>query len=78
LRNFSREAFTRSTELIAKMDTDLAKILTRDQFDKLKEIRAKENERRKQWMKERPKPNDGRPPGWPNGNHSKPPEPPAP
>jgi Spy/CpxP family protein refolding chaperone len=77
LRNISREAFSRSGELIAKMDTDLAKILSREQLDKLKEIRAKENERRKQWIKERPKPYDGRPPGGPNGNHAKPPEPPA-
>ena len=76
LRNISRDAFSRSGELIAKMDADLAKILTPEQFDKLREIRAKENERRRQWMKDRPKQFEGRPSGGPNGNHPRPPSPP--
>ncbi len=75
LRSISRDAFSRSGELIAQMDADLAKILTPEQFDKLREIRAKESERRKQWMKERPKQYDGRPSGGFNGNHARPPRP---
>jgi len=74
LRSISRDAFNRSGELIAKMDADLAKILTSEQFDKLREIRAKESERRRQWMKDRPKQFEGRLPGGPNGNHARPPE----
>jgi Spy/CpxP family protein refolding chaperone len=75
LRSISRDAFSRSGELIAKMDSELAKILTPEQFDKLREIRAKESERRRQWMKDRPKPLDGRPSGGPSGNHTRPPRP---
>lgn len=82
LRSISRAAFGRSGELIAQMDAELAKILTPEQFDKLREIRAKESERRKQWMKDRPKQYDGRPSGGPSGNHpprpSETPEQPAP
>jgi hypothetical protein len=58
------------------MDADLAKILTPEQFDKLREIRAKESERRRQWMKDRPRQFEGRPSGGPNSNHSRPPSPP--
>jgi Spy/CpxP family protein refolding chaperone len=76
LRSISREAFGRSGELIAKMDADLAKILTPEQFDKLREIRAKESERRRQWMKDRLKPFEGRPSGGPNGSPARPPSPP--
>ena len=72
LRSISRDAFSRSGELIAKMDADLAKILTPQQFDKLRDIRAKENERRRPWMKDRPKQFEGRPSGGPSGNHSRP------
>ena len=77
LRSISRAAFGRSGELIAQMDAELAKILTPEQFDKLREIRAKESERRKQWMKDRPKQFDGRPSGGFNGNHARPPEQPS-
>ena len=74
LRNISREAFSRSGELIAKMDVDMAKILTPEQFDILKEIRAKENEKRRQWMKERAKQFEGRPSVGQNSNPPMPPE----
>jgi len=74
LRSISRDAFSRSGELIAKMDADLAKILTPEQFDKLRDIRATESERRRQWMKDRPKQFEGRPFGGPNGNQPRPPE----
>ena len=73
LRGISRDAFSRSGELVAKMDADLAKILTPEQFDKLREIRAKESERRRQWMKDRPKQFEGRPSGGPSGNQTRPP-----
>lgn len=76
LRNMSRETFSRSAELIAKMDTGLAKILTPEQLDKLREIRTKENERRRQWMSERAKRNESRPESAPTGNRPRPPEPP--
>ena len=76
LRSISRDAFSRSGELIATMDADLASILRPEQFDKLREIRAKESERRKQWMKDRPKQSEGRSPSMPNGNHPRPPSPP--
>ncbi len=76
LRSITRGAFSRSGELIAKMDSDLAKILSPEQLAKLREIRAKESERRRQWMKDRPKQFEGRPSGGPSGNHPRPPSPP--
>ena len=78
LRNIGRDAFSRSGDLIAKMDAELAKILSAEQLEKLREIRSKESERRRQWMRERSKQNEGRPQEGPNQNRPRPPEPPTP
>ncbi len=63
LRRVRREAFGRTAELIARMDADISRLLNETQRARLREIRAKEEERRKQWLNERPKRNDGRSPG---------------
>lgn len=60
LKSMSRDAFTRSAELVAAMDKDLAPILTPEQANQLKEIRTREDERRRQWLIDRAKRNEGR------------------
>ena len=62
LRKLRREAFSQTTALITQMDADLSKELTAEQRVLLKEIRAKEEERRKRWMAEHAKRNEARPP----------------
>lgn len=74
LRSISHDAFSRSAGLIAEMDGELAKILSTEQLEKLREIRAKESERRRQWMLERGRQSEGRPPSDPNSKRSRPPE----
>jgi uncharacterized membrane protein len=78
LRSISHDAFSRSAELIAEMDAELAKILSTEQLEKLREIRAKESERRRQWMLERGRHSEGRPPSDLNFKRSRPPEHPNP
>lgn len=67
LRKVRRDAFGRTAELVAQMDADMSKLLTEEQRGLLKEIREREEERRKQWMAERAKRNEARQPGGPGG-----------
>jgi Spy/CpxP family protein refolding chaperone len=67
LRKVRRDAFAETAALIAKMDADMAKLLTPEQQALLKDIRTKEEERRKQWMADRAKRQESRPPGGPDG-----------
>ena len=67
MREMRREIFTRSTELTAKMDAELAKILTPEQCEQLREIRTQEEEHRRKSMIERAKHGEGRE-GRPNEN----------
>ncbi len=80
LKQSRRDSFNQTAALIVKMDEDLAKELTPAQQTLLKEIRAKEEERRKQWIAERTKRNDGRAPGGgpvgPGEDGGRPPGPP--
>jgi Spy/CpxP family protein refolding chaperone len=55
LKSLSRDAFARSSELVTAMDKDLASILTPEQANQLKEMRAREDERRRQWLIDRAK-----------------------
>jgi len=55
LRKVRADAFSRTSALIAEMDAELAKHLTPAQCEQLKQIRAKQEERRKQWLLERSK-----------------------
>lgn len=81
LRKVRREAFSQATALVAKLDEELSKELTEDQRGLLKEIRLKEEERRKKWLAERAerlKRNEGRPPegrDGPEGDRPRPPRP---
>lgn len=80
LKKIRRDSFAQTAALIVKLDEDLAKELTPAQQALLKEIRAKEEERRKQWINERTKRNEGRGPGAgpgaPNEEGGRPPGPP--
>lgn len=80
LRNLRREAQSKTAALIIQMDADLSKELTAEQRVLLKEVRAKEEERRRKWMAERAaeraKRNEGRSPDGPGGEGPRPPEPP--
>ncbi len=76
LRKVRRETFSQMAALVEKMDADLSKELTDEQRVLLKEVRAKEEERRKQWMAERAKRNEGRPPDGPGSEGPRPPGPP--
>jgi Spy/CpxP family protein refolding chaperone len=73
LRKVRSQSFAQAAALVAKMDADMAKILTEEQRARLVEIRAREEERRKQWMAERAKRNENREnraaggPGGPGG-----------
>lgn len=62
LRRVRTESFSQTAALISKMDADLSKILTEEQRGRLVEIRAREEERRKQWMTERLKRREARQP----------------
>lgn len=75
LRKARRESFNQAALIIGQMDAEMAKILTAAQAEQLKEIRAKEEERRKKWMEEqRAKRNDQRPQGAkPEGDALRPP-----
>jgi hypothetical protein len=77
LRALRREAQTQTAALITQMDADLAKELTEAQRVLLKEIRLKEEERRKKWMAERAaeraKRNEGHPPEGPGNEGPRPP-----
>lgn len=53
LRKVRREAFSQTAALVSKMDAELAKELTEEQRVLLKDVRAKEEERRKKWMADR-------------------------
>ncbi len=56
------EAFKTTTELLEDMEDSIIDELTYAQIDRLREMQAKERERRKQWMLERGKRGgDGRP-----------------
>ena len=81
MREMRREIFARSTELTAKMDAELAKILTPEQCEQLREIRTQEAERLRKLMIERAKHGEGREgrPGErtgekPGGKRPRPPE----
>lgn len=78
LRKVRREAFSQTAALIEKMDADLSRELTPEQRVLLKDIRAKEEERRKKWMSERLKRTEGSraPDGTPAPDGAKPPGPP--
>jgi Spy/CpxP family protein refolding chaperone len=76
LRNLRREAFTQTAALVAQMDAELSQALTPEQRVLLKDVRAKEEERRKQWTAERGKRSEGRPPEGPHGEGQRPPRPP--
>ncbi|CAM2972850.1 hypothetical protein [Rariglobus hedericola] len=80
LRKVRRDSFSQTAELVSKMDADLAKLLTVEQQALLKEIRQREEERRKQWMNERTKRNnernEPRPPGGPAEDGARPSGPP--
>lgn len=79
LRNLRREAQSQTAALITQMDADLSKELTAEQRVLLKEVRAKEEERRKKWMAERAAERakrDGRQPDGPGGEGPRPPAPP--
>lgn len=75
LRKVRREAFSQASALVTKMDAELAKELTEEQRVLLKEVRVREEERRKKWMaeraeraeRERAKRNEGRGPDGPGG-----------
>jgi Spy/CpxP family protein refolding chaperone len=70
LRKIRLDAFSETATLIAKMDADMAKLLTPEQQALLKDMRMKEDARRKQWMADRAKRPEPRPPVGPNGNRS--------
>ncbi len=53
LRKVRREAFSQASALVTTMDAELSKVLTEEQRVLLKEVRAREEERRKKWMAER-------------------------
>jgi Spy/CpxP family protein refolding chaperone len=76
LRKVRRESFSQTAAIIDKMDADLAKVLTAEQKTLLKDIRAREEERRKKWMSERAKRNEQSPP--PRPGEDGPPSPPMP
>jgi Spy/CpxP family protein refolding chaperone len=76
LRKLRREAFARTAALITQMDADLSEELTPEQRVLLKDVRAKEEERRKRWMAERAKRNESRPPEGPGGDGQRAPIPP--
>lgn len=79
LRILRRETFTQTAVVITKMDVDISKELTEEQRVLLKDIRAKEEERRKKWMAERAAERakrDGRQPEGPGGEGPRPPAPP--
>jgi Spy/CpxP family protein refolding chaperone len=76
LRKVRREAFSQTAALVAKMDADISNELTVPQRELLKDIRLREEERRKKWMAERTKRNDARPPGAPGDDPVRPPGPP--
>lgn len=78
LRKIRRESFAQTAALIVKLDEALAKELTPGQQTLLKDIRAREEERRKQWINERTKRNEGRGPGGPGEEGGRPPGPPPP
>lgn len=67
-----RDTFKATADLIDRMDAEVAKVLTAEQRERLAAMRAEENERRKQWMAERARRNEGRPPG-PGGPDGPPP-----
>lgn len=77
LRKARRESFNQTAAIIGKMDAEMAKILTEAQVGQLKDIRAREEERRQKWMSEqRARRNEQRPPGEarPEGDRSQPPD----
>lgn len=76
LRKVRKDAFAQTAELVTQMDVDMAKLLTEEQRALLKQIRSKEEDRRKQWMAERAKRQEPRPPGAPGAERPRP-EPPA-
>ncbi len=76
LRKLRRESFTQTAALITQMDAELSRELTPEQRVMLANVRAKEEERRKQWMAERTKRNEGRSPEGPGGEGQRPPRPP--
>ncbi|MDF3058583.1 MAG: hypothetical protein K0R17_2798 [Rariglobus sp.] len=79
LRKVRREAFGQMASVVASMDAELSKDLTDEQRVRLKEIRAKEEERRKQWTierAERAKRNEARPFDGPGEPGPRPPGPP--
>lgn len=78
MRKLRREAFTQTAALVANLDAELSKVLTEEQRMLLKDVRAKEDERRKQWMAERARRNEGRPPEGPGGEGPRGPRPPEP
>jgi hypothetical protein len=70
LRKVRRDAFNQTAALVTRMDAELTPELTDEQRVLLKEIRAKEEERRKRWTAERAeraKRNEARPPEGPDG-----------
>jgi Spy/CpxP family protein refolding chaperone len=75
LRKVRRDTFSQTAALVAAMDSELSKELTAEQRQLLKDIRAKEEERRRQRMAERAKRNEAR---QLEGSGSEPPQPPSP
>lgn len=75
LRKVRRDAFSQTAALVDSMDAEISKELTSEQRAHLKEIRAKEEERRRQRMAERAKRNESRQPAGPKGEPTRPPGP---
>jgi Spy/CpxP family protein refolding chaperone len=65
LRTVRRDSFNQTAAIINRLDADMAKVLTAEQQVLLKDLRGKEEERRKKWMEDRAKRNDQRPSGAP-------------
>ncbi len=81
LKKIRRDAFSQTAALVAAMDAELSKELTEAQQVLLKEVRAKEAERRKRWMAERAeraKRNDRQSADEPRPEGPRPPPPSAP
>lgn len=53
LRDMRRDSFKQTAAIINRMDADLSQVLTEEQRVLLKELREREDERRKKWMAER-------------------------